>query len=353
MPGNYDSLEDSRSERETWGRRGRPDARAGTRGTRRARIRTIGRRGQLVAVAVNLVLLGAAVYGVTELRADHSGGESADPNDAGPSAAGSAPAPPAGSGAAVGFPRWDYAPGRCYSWPRGSASPLVYDVPCEGVHHFEAVGSTNIREDYPAGAAYPTPPRWETVANRYCIPVIEQYLGHRLDPNGRFRPGLMRPLENAWKTNQRAISCGISAGTTSDPPEFIPFEGGAFGADQSFVYPTGTCLRRESDGLFVDVPCGTPHHAESIGPVTSPETGDGAPPSEAWQNERLGAQCMSSAARYLEVGHFGDALVNAQWGLLRPESWRTGTRRTTCFIGFTDDAGSPVPVTGSITAPVI
>lgn len=310
MPGNHDSLEDSRSERETWGRRGRPDARAGTRGTRRARIRTIGRRGQLVAVAVNLVLLGAAVYGVTELRADHSGGESADSNDAGPSAAGSAPAPPAGSGAAVGFPQWDYAPGRCYSWPRGNASPLVYDVPCEGVHHFEAVGSTNIREDYPAGAAYPTPPQWETVANRYCIPVIEipvieQYLGHRLDPNGPFRPGLMRPLENAWKTNQRAISCGISAGTTSDPPEFIPFEGGAFGADQSFVYPTGTCLRRESDGLFVDVPCGTPHHAESIGSVTS------------------------------------------------PESWRTGTRRTTCFIGFTDDAGSPVPVTGSITAPVI
>ncbi len=320
----------------------------------RARLRAIGRRGQVIAVIANLVLLGAVLHGVTELRADHSaGGGSTGPNDAGPSAAGFAPVPPAGSGASVGFPQWDYLPGRCYSWPRGGTSPLVHDVPCEDVHHFEAVGATNIRDDYPAGAAYPTPAQWEAVSTRYCIPMIERYLGYRLDPDGRFRPGLMRPLENAWKTNQRAISCGISAGTRSDPPEFVPFEGGAHGADQSFVYPTGPCLRRENDGLFGEVPCGAPHHAESVGPLTAPETDDGAPPSDTWLDARLGPRCAELAAPHLEVGHFGDALVNAQWSRIGPESWRTGTRRTTCFVGFTDEAGSPVPVTGSITAPVI
>lgn len=181
------------------------------------------------------------------------------------------PAPAPGSGPVVGFQQWDYAPGRCYSWPRGSASALVHDVPCEGVHHFEAVGSTTIREDYPTDAAY----------------------------------------------------------------------------------PTSTCLRRESGDLFVEVPCDAPHHAESTGPLTAPETDDGARPSDTWLSARIGPQCTSIAAPYLEVGYFGDALVDARWSFIGPESWQTGTRRTTCFIGFADEAGSPVPVTGSITAPVI
>ncbi|WP_230205146.1 septum formation family protein [Parafrankia elaeagni] len=328
-------------------------------GRRLARMRAAEWRDHLTTVAINAVLLAAVIYGLVALlgerAADDGSGDSeqpvsgaADPADpAGPSRTASP-----STGAVVEFPQEDYQPGRCYSWRQHVDSTSTQVVPCAGVHYFEAVGDTDIRPDDVRAGAYPTPEQWDALTQQYCLPMIEKFLGHPLDPAGRFSAGLIRPQEPGWDIGQRAITCGITAGMIEfDPPAFRPFEGSARGADQAVIHTAGTCFRQTDEGRLVEVPCDTPHHTQSMGAVSAPETPDGSVPSDAWLDEVLGTQCADLVEPYLKIGRFGDALVEPQWNPIAPESWRAGSRRTTCFIGFADKTGSPMAVNGAMTAP--
>ncbi|MCK9930393.1 septum formation family protein [Frankia sp. Mgl5] len=314
-------------------------------------------RDHLTTIAINVVLLGAVICGLVVVL----GNRTADREAAEAEQAASATIAPVGpsttaspnADAVVEFPQQHYQPGRCYSWQQHVDSTSTQDVPCAGVHYFEAVGDINIRSDHPSAGAYPTPEEWDAVTEKYCLPMIEKFLGHPLDPTGRFSAGLIRPQEPGWNIGQRTVTCGITAGMIEfDPPAFRPFEGSARGADPSVTHAAGTCLPDAGEDGFVEAPCDTPHHVQSIGVVSAPETPDGAVPSDAWLNEQLGTRCDNLADPYLAIGHFGGALVEPRFNLIAPESWRAGSRRTTCFVGFADKTGSPMTVTGTMTAPV-
>ncbi|CAI7978424.1 Septum_form domain-containing protein [Frankia sp. Hr75.2] len=315
-------------------------------------------RDHLTTIAINAVLLGAVIYGLVALHGDRAADRGSDaaeqtaPATIDPIGPSTTASPSADAG--VEFLQQDYQPGRCYSWQQHVDSTSTQDVPCAGVHYFEAVGDTRIRPDHPSDGAYPTPEEWDAVTDKHCLPMIEKYLGGPLDPAGRFSAGLIRPQKPGWEIGQRTITCGITAGMTEfDPPAFRPFEGSARGADQSMTHTAGSCFRRAGDDGLVEAPCELPHHAQSVGAVSAPETPDGAAPSDTWLNEKLGPRCGDLAAPYLEIGRFDGALVEPQWNLIAPESWRAGSRRTTCFIGFADEAGSPMTVTGVMTTPVV
>lgn len=320
------------------------------------RVRAAEWRDHLTTIAINAVLLGAVIYGLVALLDDRaadreSGGldqSAATVDPVGPSTTAS----PAAD-AVVEFVQENYQPGRCYSWRQHVDSTSTTDVPCAGVHYFEAVGDADIRPDQPGDGAYPTPEQWQAITDKYCLPLIEKYLGYPLDPAGRFSAGMIRPQEPGWDIGQRTVTCGITGGMIAfDPPAFRPFEGGARGADQARTFAAGTCLRHAGEAGLVETPCDTPHHTQSVGVVRAPETPDGAVPSEEWLREAIGTRCGDLAAPYLETGRFGDALVEPQWGVIAPESWRARSRLATCFIGFADEAGSPLPVTGVMTAVV-
>lgn len=152
-----------------------------------------------------------------------------------------------------------------------------------------------------------------------------------------------------------ATSPTISPSSTTAPGTASPSPDPAVGL-LGTEYSPGRCYSWDQDRTWSDVdevPCADTHHAQSIGPVTAPETADDEPPSDAWLSEKLQPQCEALAVPYLEIGRFGSAFLEPRWSLIEPESWRVGTRRTTCYIGFVDGAGASVPVTAAMPAPTL
>ncbi|MCK9904019.1 septum formation family protein [Frankia sp. Cpl3] len=267
--------------------------------------------------------------------------------------------PPGGSPAAGGdgdlgpdlsLPQAQWRAGRCYSWIQSAPESPVDDVPCAGEHLFEAAGTLDISPAFPGDHHFPSGTEWEAIAHTHCGPVITAYLGYPLDPFGRFVDNIIRPRRAGWDGGDRIIVCGLaSAGTTEDDEGWYPpFEGAVRGADQAQVHAPGTCFR-DSDGSLTVAPCDSPHHAQSVGNARLPDTSDGQPPSSALFSELAAAACAASTAPYLGPGP-ADTVFQESWHLIRAESWRAGTRTTTCTVRLVD-ANGQLQETSGLLAP--
>lgn len=313
-----------------------------------------GSRGRIVLALISLVLLGGVVYPFIMSKV----------NDAPPTTV-SADAPDS-SGSSPGDPvtdpdayddhspdlrRWNWKSGRCYSWPQVSTDVPVDDVTCAEPHLFEVVGPLDLSPAYPRDAPYPSASQWRDIGARHCGPPATAYLGHPVDPFGRYAASTLHPQRPEWETGGRDVVCGLII--RSDAPRDTPwlmttFTGSVRGADQAMTYPPGTCFRHTTDDTREEVSCQEAHHTQTIGTVTLPDTADGAPPSSEVFEDLAQAACAPQVAPYLGQ-HFDGATARGGWHLIHPESWRAGTRSTNCAVSFIDQAGDEVETTGPLS----
>ncbi|CUU55286.1 Septum formation [Parafrankia irregularis] len=321
-----------------------------------------GWRGHAVTVAINVVLagavVGAAVYALAEVRSDDSAQDDSAAVTEIDAAAGGTPRPSsspttAGADRPVELEQYIYATGHCYTWQQEVSTSNVKDVPCGDRHLFEAVDDTDLGKEYSSSAFYPRPEEWSDITTRYCSQMIDEYLGYPLDPHGRFGAGMVYPHPLGWERGDRSVTCGIMAGGSEADPSarLVPFEGAVRGADQAWVPAVGTCFSEGADTV-IETSCASPHSLQLIGAVAVP----GAPPgggvpSDSWLDEQVGSRCADLAAPYLRTDRFESALLAPRWNTIEPESWRAGTRRARCYVGFVDETGAPVPVHAALPVP--
>jgi Septum formation len=215
------------------------------------------------------------------------------------------------------------------------------DVPCAGPHLFEAVSRTNIASAYPVKSRYPTEDEWTAIADRYCGPLNQSFLGYQVDPNGRFANGAIRPVRDGWAAGDRELACGLIArgDVGSDPDKLPVFTGKVEGADQAWVFSAGTCLKMTESETKGSIPCASPHQAESVGAATLPDTPDGHAPTDTEQEALAEPRCTAAASRFLGRTFQPSATMQIGWLPIPPESWRAGTRTLTCTVEFFDSAG--------------
>ena len=131
------------------------------------------------------------------LRAIHDSWSGVEP--------GSSTGPVAGGG---GTPGLTSSPGACLNWQNADASDVT-TVDCAAPHLFESVGP--VAAPQPPGVAFPADDVWQKLVNDQCTPLARSYLHGKLDPDGRYHPGALKPTRSAWDDGDRTVRCGLQA----------------------------------------------------------------------------------------------------------------------------------------------
>jgi hypothetical protein len=241
------------------------------------------------------------------------------------------------------------APGDCLTWdqtPGGPGNRASTTVPCDSEHLFEVTGAFEI-DGAPYGPQGPTEAEWEAVQEAECRPRAAAHLGYELDPHGRFWPSSIQPTPEGWSAGQRRVVCGISAhATTALAVAFgqsTPFVGVVAGADQTFLYPVGTCLGGpdvvpgENLGTLVD--CAEPHTVEIVGTADVISLGPAHPGGQA-----IAGHVDEACRRAAEAVYGGPLLAGIDSGNMTIEdtSWNAGQRLTECILFASGPDGRPM-----------
>jgi hypothetical protein len=237
------------------------------------------------------------------------------------------------------------AAGTCLTWTRTDAGDLAA-VSCGGPHLFEVTGSTDISAQYPDGAPFPDVAAWQKAAQSGCTPSAMDYLG-KLDPAGRYVVGALKPTTGQWNSGDRTLRCGLQRSTPAG--QLLPTTGSARGADQSNVYPAGTCLALVNKAAGGPVKCGAQHSYEIVGIVDlHGQFPDGYPPV-GQQQTVLGRLCQPIVASYTGNADLGTYQLSATWDTIAAQSWAAGSYQVNCKIGALLPDGSGLgPVINSV-----
>jgi hypothetical protein len=234
------------------------------------------------------------------------------------------------------------AVGTCVTWTNANATDLR-EVDCAQPHLFEVTGAADISGQYPASAPLPDAVTWQRVTQSSCAASATAYLG-KLDPNGRYMVGALRPTEAQWNDGDRSLRCGLQGSTPLGQP--MSTTGTAKGADQSGVYPVGTCLALNGKAPGGPITCGTSHAYEIVGVVSLKDKFPTGYPSTDQQQTALGPLCEAAANTYTKNQDLGTYHLTLTWNTIKQESWAAGSYQTNCEIG------KPLP-DGSGLGPVI
>ena len=195
--------------------------------------------------------------------------------------------------------------------------------------------------------------RWRQLVRERCDPVVQQYLGGRFDPDGRFRIGALKPSPTKWSQGDRELRCGLQSASRSGA--LYPMAGKAVEQDQSAVHAPGTCLGIDGRTIGDPVDCAGPHAVEAVGVVDlARKFDDDEFPAVDAQDEFLQTECTKIATAYAG----GDDVIGAKkltvyWDNLTEDSWTAGTRRVNCNLAaLLPDRSGFAPVTGSVRGPV-
>jgi putative regulator of septum formation len=237
------------------------------------------------------------------------------------------------------------APGTCLTWTRSDAGDLTM-VDCGQPHLFEVTGAADISAQYPVGAPFPDETAWQKAADAGCTAGATSYLG-KLDPMGRYLVGALKPTSAQWNSGDRSLRCGLQRSTPSG--QLVPTTGTARGADQSNVYPAGTCLALVRKAAGGPVKCGDTHSYEIVGTVSlRGQFPDGYPPV-GQQQTALGKLCQPLVASYTANANLGQYQLSATWDTISEASWAAGSYQVNCKIGALLPDGSGLgPVTNSV-----
>jgi hypothetical protein len=237
------------------------------------------------------------------------------------------------------------SPGTCLTWTRPDAANLS-SVACAQPHLFEVTGSADISARYPAGAPFPDEQAWQQAAQGSCTGSATAYLG-KLDPDGRYTVGALKPTAAQWTSGDRTLRCGVQRSTPSG--QLLPTTGTARGADQSDVYPAGTCLALVHKAAGGPVPCAKEHAYEIVGTVSlRGQFPDGYPPV-GQQQTALGKLCQPIVESYTAGANLDQYQLSVTWDTITAPSWAAGSYQVNCKIGALLPDGSGLgPVINSV-----
>jgi hypothetical protein len=250
-----------------------------------------------------------------------------------------------------------YQRGHCYRWAQSAAGDTgAQDVSCAEPHLFEAVSTTTLDPgSYPVGGSYPSETGWASITDGLCAPAADAFLGYPLDPDGLFALGVIRPSTNGWDEGDRTLVCGLrQRSLLADAPtgELPAFTGVVEGADQSLVYPAGSCLAETSGDVRGTVGCDTPHEALAVGAITLPAGPGEVAPNDSQFELLAEPRCMEIAKSYLGQDFHDSPTARTGWVRIPAASWDAGSRSFTCTVEYRTETGAPRAVTGAPPNPI-
>jgi hypothetical protein len=300
-------------------------------------------------VVVLLVAL-AALIGVIATFAFRNTGES---DEAAAPIYTTIPAPTTGAVAGEAF--GTAAPGDCLTWSEADARDLS-KVDCAEEHLFEVASQIDLSE-YPGSefgpdAPFPGELRFGELRTELCVPAVQQYLGARYDPYGKYSVNLINPGETGWKEGERTIRCGLQHVGTAG--QVFPITGRIAEIDQARVFEPGTCIGINQDIPADPVPCDQPHAYEVVAIIDLGAEFTGGWPRLEDQDRFLDQQCTARTNEYLgSPERLGQLTLTAFWENVRLASWAAGTKRVNCAIGAQVETGGFATITGSAKGDIL
>jgi hypothetical protein len=237
------------------------------------------------------------------------------------------------------------SPGDCLTWSTDAATE-VREVDCAQPHRFEVAGP--VPSPLGSGAAFPGDDQLTAIQDQQCAPVVSAYLGHRLDPMGRFQVGLLAPQQKPWEQGERAMQCGIK--TVDGKGAALETTGTVAHQDQSLSWPAGTCIGITAAGrASAPVDCSTAHAFQVTAVVDLGARFPGANwPTTEQQEKLLGSTCPDLTARWFgSPDGLRKSTLQLQWNKLTQPAWNAGARRVLCFVASSKDGQTFVPITGA------
>lgn len=230
--------------------------------------------------------------------------------------------------------RRSFEVGDCVLWDqsvhRVPSTRQVEVVDCARPHLMEVTGKVELER-----GPYPSEATWDAMFDTgACAELGAAYLGGTLDPRGHYVPRGIIPQEEGWRYGDREVWCGLGrfpmeedrlhSGTDE------PFEGAVDRSGQHRIYPVGSCLGPDGEGLtFGTVSCDGPHVVEISGHVDLSGRIETLPTSE--QYSRLVGDACERAGKVFAGANFRDP-VQAGWMHIEQGSWDAGRRTVECTV---------------------
>ncbi len=254
---------------------------------------------------------------------------------------------PISAPAAVEVPAPPSQPGTCLNWTRPDAADATV-VDCKQTHLFEQAGTVAV-VDQPT---LPDDQQWRQLVKERCDPLVDDYLKGKLDPDGAFRIGALKPSATKWTEGDRELRCGLQRSSQSGA--LYPMSGKVADSDQSDIQQPGTCLAIDGRGVGDPTACSAPHAVETVGVVDLSQKFSGPFPAVADQDNYLQPTCAKIASGYAGGDKvIADKKLTVYWDNVTGDSWKVGSRKVNCNLAaLLPDRSGFAPVTGSVKGAV-
>jgi hypothetical protein len=254
---------------------------------------------------------------------------------------------PISTPAAVEVPAPPSQPGTCLNWTRSDAADAAV-VDCTQTHLFEQAGSVGL-VDQPT---LPDDQQWRQLVKERCDPIVANYLKGKLDPDGRYRIGALKPSSTKWNEGDRELRCGLQSSSQSGA--LYPMSGKVADSDQSDIQQPGICLAIDGRGVGDPTTCTGPHAVETVGVVDLGQKFNGGFPAVTDQDSYLQPACAKIAGSYAGGDQvITDKKLTVYWDNITADSWKAGSRKVNCNLAaLLPDRSGFAPVTGSVKGSV-
>jgi Septum formation len=254
---------------------------------------------------------------------------------------------PISAPAVVEVPAPPAQPGTCLNWTRPDAADAAV-VDCKQTHLFEQAGTVAL-VDQPT---LPDDQQWRQLVKERCDPLVGNYLKGKLDPDGIFRIGALKPSAAKWKEGDRELRCGLQRSSQSGA--LYPMSGTVADSDQSDIQQPGGCLAIDGRGVGDPTSCSGPHAVEIVGVVDLSQKFNGPFPAVADQDAYLQPTCAKIASGYAGGDKvIADKKLTVYWDNVTGDSWKAGSRKVNCNLAaLLPDRSGFAPVTGSVKGAV-
>jgi hypothetical protein len=237
--------------------------------------------------------------------------------------------------------------GTCLDWPADNPRAMR-PVDCAQPHVFEVTSQVDISPDYAPSAPPPDEKTWQQIANDKCTEGVAAYLGGKLDPNGKYSVSALKPTDDQWRSGDRKLRCGVHRVTTLGTR--LLTTGSAAQADQSNIFPAGTCFAlTDNKGVGDPIDCGKPHALEVVGNADLTQAFTGNFPSPEDQGKKLSELCGQIVNEYSNGLDLKSKNLTLTWDTLQDPSWAAGSRKVDCKVGSALQDGTGLsPVSGTV-----
>ena len=250
--------------------------------------------------------------------------------------------------------------GDCLQWtpsddPNTDRQDLT-TVTCAEPHRFEVASNIDLSQypgaEFAPGATYPDGGRFSLLRDEHCTSAVDEYMGGRFDPSGKYSVGLMYPSMRGWVGGERTIRCGIQqTGATGALQTMV---GGVADQDQSLVWDAGTCVGI-TNGVPTDpVDCAMNHAFEVVSVVDLGQQFPGGLPPVEDQDRYLEQTCTAAANDYLgNPDALRDKTLTLFWDNVDASGWLANSRRVSCSIGKEVQPQGFATITGSAKGDIL